>query len=405
MTSSFLIATILQSQALSSKMKNIQLFKPKYRKEEILKEISECFDLGWTGLGFKTSIFEEKFKEYSGFKYAHMVASNTSGLEMVFHILKDVNKWRDGDEIITTPLTFVSSNHSIVRNKLKPVFADVDESLCLDLESVETKITKRTKAVLFVGVGGNIGQLIEIQNFCKKNNLKFILDAAHMAGTKIQRTYDGVAQSYCQAGYGCDAVVFSFQSVKNLPTADSGMVCFNNHDYDLLIRKLSWLGIDKDTFKRTSEKGSYKWDYDVIDFGYKSHGNSIMASMGIVALKYLDEDNSRRREISEIYDSCFEDSELIIPIKHSEGCQSSRHLYQVRVRDRERVFDYLNNHGIYPGVHYKDNTEYGLYSHGRGTCPNSHSISKQIISLPLHLFLTDSDVDYVATKLKEACSL
>lgn len=386
-------------------MKNIQLFKPKYRKEEVLKEISECLDLGWTGLGFKTSIFEEKFKEYSGFNFAHMVSSNTNGLEMVFHILKDANKWKDHDEVITTPLTFVSSNHSIVRNRLKPVFADVDESLCLDLESVKSKLTKRTRAVLFVGIGGNIGQMMEIQDFCKKEGIKFILDAAHMAGTKIHKTYDGVVRSYSQVGWDCDAVVFSFQSVKNLPTADSGMVCFNNHDYDFLIRKLSWLGIDKDTFKRTSEKGSYKWDYDVVDFGYKSHGNSIMAAMGIIALKYLDEDNSRRREISEIYDSHLKNCQQIIPIKHSEFCQSSRHLYQVRVKDREKVFDYLNNHGVYPGVHYKDNTEYDLYSYGRGTCPNSHFISKQIISLPMHLFLTDSDINYVATKIKEACSV
>lgn len=383
-------------------MYNIQLFKPKYRKEELLEEISECLDTGWTGLGFKTSIFEEKFKEYSEFKYAHMVSSNTTGLEMVFHILKDVNKWKDGDEVITTPLTFVSSNHSIVRNKLKPVFADIDESLCLDLESIQSRLTKKTKAVLFVGIGGNIGQLFEIKEFCKNNGLKFILDAAHMAGTKALKTYDGIAQSYCQVGWDCDAVVFSFQSVKNLPTADSGMVCFNNPDYDALIRKISWLGIDKDTFKRTSERGTYKWDYDVIDFGYKSHGNSIMASMGIVALKYLDEDNFRRREISEIYDSHFKDSESIIPVRHSELCQSSRHLYQVRVQNRESVFNYLNNHGVYPGVHYKDNTEYEIYSYGRGSCPNSHSLSKQLISLPVHLFLTDSDIDYVAIKLKEA---
>jgi dTDP-4-amino-4,6-dideoxygalactose transaminase len=83
---------------------NIQLFKPKYRKEEILKEIEECLDLGWTGLGFKTNKFEEAFKKYADVPHAHYVASNTVGLQIAIKILKDANKWKNGDEIITTPL-------------------------------------------------------------------------------------------------------------------------------------------------------------------------------------------------------------------------------------------------------------------------------------------------------------
>ncbi len=385
-------------------MKNIQLFKPKYRKDEILSEISECLDSGWTGMGFKTNIFEEKFKEYSGFPHAHYVSSNTSGLEIVFKILKHSNRWKDGDEIITTPLTFVSSNHSIVHNNLSPVFADVDESLCLDLESIKSKITKKTRAVLFVGIGGNIGQYFEISKFCKSNGIKIILDAAHMAGTKSTKIVDGIGSSFSQVGWDADAVVFSFQSVKNLPTADSGMICFQNGDYDSLARKLSWLGIDKDTFKRTIEKGNYKWDYDVIDHGFKAHSNSIMASMGLISLKYLDEDNKRRRDICDLYDSGLSDLKKLKIIKHNPLCESSRHLYQIRVPQREKIFDYLNSHGIYPGVHYKDNTEYEIYSYGRGSCPNSASFSKEIISLPLHLYLTNEDVEYVIDKIKESCS-
>ncbi len=385
-------------------MKNIQLFKPKYRKQEILQEISECLDLGWTGLGFKTVTFEEKFKEYTGFPYAHLLSSNTSGLELAFKILKHSNKWKDGDEVITTPLTFVSSNHSIVRNNLVPVFADVDESLCLDLQSIKARISKKTRAVLFVGLGGNIGQYFEISDFCKSQGIKLILDAAHMAGTKVQKNFNGMGSCLSQVGWDADAVVFSFQSVKNLPTADSGMICFQNSDYDSLARKLSWLGIDKDTYKRTNEKGTYKWDYDVIDYGFKYHSNSIMASMGLISLKYLDEDNKRRREICELYDSGFSNDSNIKIIEHNPLCQSSRHLYQIRVSNREKIFDYLNNHGIYPGVHYKDNTEYEIYSKEKGFCPNSLKASKEIISLPLHLFLTDSDVNYVIEKVKESCN-
>jgi dTDP-4-amino-4,6-dideoxygalactose transaminase len=386
-------------------MNPIQLFKPKYRKEEILQEIEECLDLGWTGLGFKTNKFEDEFKKYADIPYAHHVASNTVGLQIAIKILKDSNKWKKGDEIITTPLTFVSSNHSIIYNDLKPVFADIDDSLCLDLKSVKSKVTKKTKAVLFVGIGGNTGQYFEILEFCRMNNLKLILDAAHMAGTKVEKVFDGMGTNLTQVGWDADVTVYSFQAVKNLPTADSGMICFKNEDYDVLARKLSWLGIDKDTFKRTNEKGNYKWDYDVIDCGFKAHSNSVMASMGMVGLKYLDEDNKRRREICGIYDKGFINNPKIKTIQHNPKCQSSRHLYQIQVINRDNILEYLNNNNIFPGVHYKDNTQYEMYSYGFGTCPNAHKVSDELISLPLHLFLTNKEIEYVIEKVNEAVKI
>lgn len=386
-------------------MNPIQLFKPKYRKKEIIKEVEECLDSGWTGLGFKTNIFEEAFKKYTDMPFSHYVASNTVGLQIAIKILKDANKWKSGDEIITTPLTFVSSNHAIVYNDLKPIFADVDESLCLDLESIKSRVSRKTKAVLFVGIGGNVGQYADILAYCKKNGIKMILDAAHMAGTKVDRIYHGVAVVNSQVGWDADVTVFSFQAVKNLPTADSGMICFQNEDYDALARKLSWLGIDKDTYKRTNEKGNYKWDYDVIDYGFKAHSNSIMASMGLVGLKYLDEDNQRRRDICDIYDKGFENVNGITIVQHNPKCQSSRHLYQIRVNNRDNVLDYLNNNGIFPGVHYKDNTQYEMYSYGFGTCPNAHNASAEIISLPLHLYLTNSEIEYIIEKVKKGVTV
>ena len=117
-------------------MKNIQLFIPKFRNEEIFEHMSTCLDKGWTGLGFKTVEIENEWKSYTGLPYAHFINSNTSGLHLAIKILKDTNKWSDDDEIITSPLTFVSSNHAIMYENLKPVFADVDEYLCLDPESV-----------------------------------------------------------------------------------------------------------------------------------------------------------------------------------------------------------------------------------------------------------------------------
>ena len=387
---------------MTEKKMPIQVFKPKYRIKEVLKEIEECLEIGWTGLGFKTEKLEEAWKSYTSFDNAHFVASNTVGLQIALKVLKDANKWRDNDEVITTPLTFVSSNHSILYNNLKPVFADVDDQLCLDVKSIESKITRKTKAVMFVGIGGNIGQYKEVKELCDKHDLKLILDAAHMAGTKIFRTYYGVAQAESQVGWDADVSIFSFQAVKNMPTADGGMICFKNKDYDSLARKLSWLGIDKDTFNRTNSKGSYKWDYDVVDLGFKAHGNSVMASMGMVALKYLDEDNKRRREICDLYDKGFKNAKLVKPVHHNSDCVSSRHLYQIRVANRNDVMEYLNANDIFPGVHYKDNTQYQLYSHAKGTCPNAYRLSEEIISLPLHMFLTNEDVDKVIKIVKKA---
>ena len=374
-------------------MKAINIFKPKFRADEILSEIKECLDTNWTGLGFKTVQFEAAWKQYTGFKYAHFLNSNSSGLHLAVKILKDVNKWQDGDEIITTPLTFISTNHAIKYENLTPVFADVDDQLCLDPDSIIANITRKTKAVMFVGIGGNIGQFNKIIKICKEYGIKLILDAAHMAGTMIDNIH---------VGQKADVSVFSFQSVKNMPTADGGMICFKSSDYDALARKLSWLGIDKDTYNRTNSKGSYKWDYDVVDLGFKSHGNSIMASMGLVALKYLDEDNEKRREICNLYDEGFKNNKLITPILHNSDCTSSRHLYQIRVANRNDVMEYLNANDIFPGVHYKDNTEYQIYSNAKGTCPNAHKLSEEIISLPLHMFLTHDDISKVIKTVKRA---
>ena len=377
-------------------MKNINLFVPKFRTEEVLEQIRFCLEKGWTGLGFKTVEIENEWKKYTGLSNAHFLNSATSGLHLAVKILKDVNKWSDGDEIITTPLTFVSTNHVIIYENMNPVFADVDEYLCLDPKDVEQKITKKTKAIIFVGVGGNTGRLNDIIDLCEKYNLKLILDAAHMSGTFIK-----TGNKVEHVGNKCDVTVFSFQAVKNLPTSDSGMICFKNDDYDSLSRKLSWLGIDKDTYQRTNDKGTYKWEYEIVDIGFKYHGNSIAASMGLVGLKYLEDDNSRRREICDMYEKGFKNTNIkFIPI-HTDCVKPSRHLFQIVVNNRDKMMELLNEYGIYPGVHYRDNTLYNVYKNHYGTCPNSHKISEKIISLPLHMSLTDDDINYVIKKVIE----
>lgn len=372
----------------------IQLFKPTFHVEECLEEIRECLEKGWTGLGFKTVEFEENWKKYTGHKNAHYLNSATVGLHLAVKVLKMKNGWKDSDEIISTPLTFVSTNHAICYENLKPVFADVDQYLCLDPGDIEKKITDRTRAVIFVGYGGRVGQLEKVVELCKKYQLKLILDAAHMSGTRINGLCPGTLE-------GVDVTVYSYQAVKNLPTGDSGMICFAETELDAICRKMTWLGINKDTYARSGEKGNYKWKYEVEYLGYKDHGNSVMASIALTQLKYLDEDNAYRRKLAGYYDEYLQDIKKVrtIPVNYKEEC--SYHIYAIETDCRDGLLQFLNEADIFPGVHYRDNTEYEMYSYAYGSCPNAHKMSGRLLSLPLHLQMGQDEVVYICEKINE----
>lgn len=371
-------------------MKPIQLFVPTYRVDECLNEMKECLEKGWTGLGFKTIEFETAWKEFTGLPHAHFLSSATAGLHLAVRLLKEQHGWHDGDEIITTPLTFVSSNHAVLYERLQPVFADVDEHLCLDPASIEARITPRTRAVIFVGLGGNAGRLGEVVALCRRRGLRLILDAAHMAGTRLDGRHVGTEG---------DITVFSFHAVKNLPMADGGMICCADPALDAAARRWSWLGIDKDTYSRTASDAAYKWHYQVEHVGFKYHGNSIMAALGLVGLRYLDADNAQRRQVAAWYDEAFNGIESIGRVPVGPGCESARHLYQVLVDSRDDVMVRLNAEKIYPGVHYRDNSVYPMYS-DQPDCPRVRAASERVMSLPLHLQLEQSDVERVASTLR-----
>ena len=360
----------------------IQVLKPLFRVEECLAEIRDCLESSWTGMGYKTTVFEQKWCEYTNLPHAHFLNSATAGLDLGVRILKEKYNWNDGDEIITSAFTFVSTNHAILYHNLKPVFADIDDSLNLSPEDVEKKITSKTKAILFVGLAGNTKNLCAVRSICEKNGLKFILDASHMAGSKVDNIH---------VGSNCDISIFSFQAVKNLPTADSGMICFQEVELDKKVRELSWLGITKDTFSRSSQ-GTYKWDYDVNSLGMKYHGNSIIASLGIVALKYLEEDNIYRRKLASLYESHLDKRFQVI--KHEPG--SARHLFQIVVDKREDYISMLASMSVYTGVHYKKNTAYKVYE--SANLPKTDFYSDRVLSLPVHMNITEVQV-------KEVCNI
>jgi dTDP-4-amino-4,6-dideoxygalactose transaminase len=181
------------------------------------------------------------------------------------------------------------------------------------------------------------------------------------------------------------------------------MICFSDEESDKLVRQLSWLGISKDTYQRFNKnEGSYKWKYDVPNIGFKYHGNSIMASIALVQLKYLEEDNRYRNTLAENYIKLLQNNPKVKIIPIAPECVSSRHLFQVLVPNRDVVIQALYDSQIYPGVHYLDNTDYPMYSYAKGTCPNAEKYSSQLISLPLHLNIAEIDQQQIVSVLLKA---
>jgi dTDP-4-amino-4,6-dideoxygalactose transaminase len=367
------------------------MFAPEYHVDECLDQIRQCLEKGWTGQGFKTLEFEEAWKKYTGFPHAHLVITATAGLNMSVELLKDKYGWKEDDEIISTPLTYVATNNAILRNSMKVVFADVDDTLCLDPADVERKITDRTKAVIYVGLGGNIGNYYSIVEICRKHNLKLVLDAAHMAGTRV----DGAIP-----GKEADVVIYSFHVTKNLTTADGGMVCFPDAELDDKLRKLAWNGIDSTTSPAKYKK-HYKWKQNITKVADANNGNSIMAAIGIAQLPYMDMENEKRRTVAGWYDEALHGIREVKFVRIPDNCESARWLYQVIVEhSRDELMEYLQSKQIGCALHYLDNTEYPMYADQNGICKNAAYYSDHIVSLPCHLKMTQEDVRTVAAEIK-----
>lgn len=370
----------------------IPMFAPVYDVDNCIKEIRECLEKGWLGQGYKTIEFEEQWKQYTGLPNAHLLCTATAGLNLAVKIFKQKYGWKNDDEIISTPLTFVATNNAVLINNMKICFADVDETLSLDPEDVRRKINNKTKAVIFVGIGGNIGNYYEIAEICKEHGLLLILDAAHMAGTRFNGKIPG---------YEADAVIYSFHVTKNLSLADAGMLCFKEFENDSAARKLSWNGIDITASPAGYEK-HYKWKQNITQVADAYNGNSIMASIAIAQLPLLDKENEYRRKVALWYEKYLSGIDGIRFVSIPRECESSQWLYQIIVSNyRDELMEYLQSHDIGCALHYLDNTEYPMYAEQSGICKKAKYLSDHIISLPCHLRITEENVMYIAETIKQ----
>ena len=362
----------------------IKLFHP-YIPEEFYSGLTDVLASGWIGNAGVVEQFEKDFAEYTGAKYAVMTNSATSAL----NVAVEVSGVGEGDEVLTTPITFVSTNHAILNANATPVFVDVNPyTLNIDLDKAEAALTPRTKAIMVVHYGGNPVDIYKLYAMAKRWDLKVIEDAAHACGA----SYDG--KNIGQFGLTC----FSLSAVKNLPVGDGGVITTNDDKEHDRIRSLMWLGIDKTTYARS--KKAYKWEYDVTAVGYKYASNDIAASLGIQGLRKLAEWNEYRAELVRTYKKHIPHLKWL---QSTPNSVSANHLFVIKVDRRDYVHKRLLEAGIETGVHYKPNHYYPMYE-----LPNdverlwsADLAYSRILSLPLHLRLTNDDVIHICNTLKE----
>jgi perosamine synthetase len=366
----------------------IQVFKPKLRTEEILPQLKDIFDTGWIGLGPKTKKFEDEISNF--LNCGNFIATNscTSSLHLAIKCLELPKK----SKILTTPITFVSTNSSILYENFEPIFYDVDPLTGnADVESIEKMIKKHKdiKAIIVVHVGGYSCDMESINRLSYDYNIKIIEDCAHSFGGKYKGKMIGDTENLC---------VWSFQAVKNLPVGDGGGISTKNEEIAKKIRRLIWLGIDKTTVERSnldSKKQTYNWDYEVVDIGYKYHMNDIMATIGLNQLKYIQEDNKRRSEIAKMYEDRIINEKCKKP-NYSGDRESSYHFYPLFFENRDEVYKELTKNLIYPGMHYKRNDKYKIFrGFDKDNLGGASSFEETELTLPIHLHLTNEDVERI----------
>lgn len=364
----------------------IPVFRPCYGQAEF-EAVREVMASGWVGLGPKTAEFEKKFAAYMGVRHAIALNSGTAALHLAM-LAADLK----GGEVITTPITFVSTNHAILYAAATPVFADVEaDTANIDPDSVRGLITSKTRAIVCVHYGGRSCRMDELTAMAKEHKLTLIEDAAHACGGEFRGRKLGTI-----GRFGC----FSFHAVKNLATGEGGMLTTNDDTAAARIRKLRWLGISKDTWSRDSQP-HYSWYYNVEEVGFKCHLSDIPSAIGIVQLARLDEMNARRAAWAARYDKALAPLAWIQRPAAAPGTKPSWHNYAIQTDPRDELNAFLAERDISTGVHYIPNNQYEMYRACRGPTPVTERIWKRLLTLPLYPDLTETDFARIIEAIAE----
>jgi Predicted pyridoxal phosphate-dependent enzyme apparently involved in regulation of cell wall biogenesis len=368
----------------------IPVLKPSITEEEI-QAVVEVMRSGWLGLGPKTNEFEEKFAAYVNAKFCVALNSCTAALHLAMAALN----LQPEDEVIVTPMTFISTVHSISYCGAKPVFADIlPDNFNINPDDVAQKLSAKTRAIIAVDMAGHPCDLDELMKLAADHGLAFVEDAAHSCGALYKNKPIGSI-----APFTC----FSFHAVKNLTCGEGGAITGNDEWYRKWFSQMRWLGISKDTWSRSGEKQGYQWKYWVENLGFKYHMNDLAAAIGLVQLKRLEQLNEARRKIVTNYSQAFSKLDWLTTPEEKPYVQSSWHLYQVKLateKMRDRLINHLLEQGITPGVHYLPAHLHPYYRHFKATCPVASEIWQRIISLPIYPDLTVEDQEKVIAAVK-----
>jgi dTDP-4-amino-4,6-dideoxygalactose transaminase len=364
-----------------------------------IDEVTACLKSGWLTTGPRVKRLEEDLKKYLGAKHALAFNAATSGL----HLTLKCFGLKAGDEVITTPMTFVASLNTIVHTGAKPVLVDVDlETRNIDVNKIEAAITPNTKAIVpvhFAGIPVDLDPLYEI---AKKHNLRVLEDSAHAMGSHYKGKIIG--------SFG-DTQAFSFHPNKVMTTGEGG--CISTSD-DNLAKNLAiqrFHGIDRDAFDRYGKKGNQ--DYDVVEPGYKYNMLDLQAAIGIHQLAELESFIAKRQILVDRYNEQLADwPELTLPKLPDYDCRISWYIYAPLINpdaagmDRNTFMENMKEHNIGTGYHHHAAHLYTYYQKAYGykreQFPNAEIISDRIVSLPLFTDMTLEDQDRVIEAMKKA---
>jgi len=380
----------------------VPFHRPSIGEEEI-EEVVRTLRSGWLTTGPRCAEFEKAFAHYIHAPHALALNSGTAAL----HVALAALKIGPGDEVITTPLTFCATVNVILHERATPVLADVGVDGNIDPDSIATKITEKTRAIIPVHLGGLPCEMDSIRALARKHGIAIVEDAAHAAGSAYRGIPIGGGEA--RSGTASTAVAFSFYATKNLTTGEGGMV--STHDPELAdaMKILTLHGINKDGWKRYSDRGN--WYYEVLVSGFKYNLSDIQAAVGIHQLRKLDEFNRTRRRYASIYNAIFEDAEEFELPPDRKDCVHAWHLYSLRLNlerlaiSRDEFIAALKDRGIGASVHFIPIPLHPYFAPFAGLkhneCPRALALYPRLVSLPLYPAMTEGQVEYVAQTVRK----
>ncbi|EKE02076.1 MAG: hypothetical protein ACD_20C00429G0013 [uncultured bacterium] len=373
-----------------------------YGKQSIsLKDIFEVIKVlksSWLTQGPKIKEFEDNLCKYTGAKYAVVVSNGTAALHLAMLVL-DVKK---GNEVITSPNTFLASANCVLYAGGNVKFADIDETTaCIDPIEIKKQITPNTKGIIPVHFAGQSCDMEEIYNIAQENNLFVVEDAAHAIGSEYKDSKVGSCKY-------SDMTIFSFHPVKTLTTGEGGAITTNNKELYEKLLMLRSHGMTKDPEMLTRNDGS--WYYEMQTLGYNYRITDIQAALGVSQLKRLDKFVKRRREIVEFYQNAFRKDERFSYLEEKNYSKAAFHLFPLLINfdqikmNKLEVFEVLKSQGLFLQVHYipvHTQPYYTNLGYNVGDYPKTENYYKRALSLPLYPKLSIKDQKYVVMKLKE----